>query len=550
MFTLSPAESKVRAASRWPLVRSEAAVVLFFLAVAVVHTRPLAADLRGRMPAGSDPVIHLYTVSWLSGHLLPPRGLYGGNIFHPDPNGVMFSDLAFGTAVLLVPFRLFTKDPVLLCNLGYLLALAFSGWAFHRLVMSLEGRRSAALVAGVLATFGSHQMSHVYHLPLLTTGWLALFVLGLVRIVDRPTPGSALLCGTAYALTLQSTGYYGVAAALVGFACLALHPRRFLDRRRAAAAGLAILTAGLLSAGYLHAFTSLRAREGQVFARDPGLSAEMAFSPARDLGSRAYVYRGLLGTRGEQLFPGLLTLGLAGVALVRRRPHAWFVGGAAVLLVAISLGPAARLLGRTVPLPYSWLFAVPPFDSMRHPYTFAAVAVLLLAVLAGQGAAALAASRPAWLGVVAVGASLVETLGPGMATRPVAHGVPPVYEALRALPPGAALDLPVLEPETVLWAARHGQPVANGFGAFVPLYTITLHRYVRNHWLRRTPEDLDASKPTPFLLRHFDVRYVILPLGRRRGLEGLAAAFDRSQSFALVAEAEDGDRIYEVRRRP
>ena len=144
--------------------------------------------------------------------------------------------------------------------------------------------------------------------------------------------------------------------------------------------------------------------------------------------------------------------------------------------------------------------------------------------------------------------ALLETLGPGIQVRPVAPGLPPVYARLLTLPTGAAVDLPVLEPETLLFAARHGRPVVNGAGAFTPLYTATLDRHVRHHWLRRVPESVDASKPAEFLRRAFDTRYVILPTGRRYGLWPLAGAFDRSRGFRLVAETEDGDRIYEIVR--
>ena len=144
--------------------------------------------------------------------------------------------------------------------------------------------------------------------------------------------------------------------------------------------------------------------------------------------------------------------------------------------------------------------------------------------------------------------AVLETLAPPLAVREVPRGLPSAYVRLLSLPPGAALDLPVLEPDTLLWAARHGRPVVNGTGAFTPLYTATLDRQVRNHWLRRNPGDLDASKPTEFLRRVFDARYVILPTGRRPDLWDLSAAFDRSPAFRLAAEAEDGDRIYEIVR--
>ena len=117
---------------------------------------------------------------------------------------------------------------------------------------------------------------------------------------------------------------------------------------------------------------------------------------------------------------------------------------------------------------------------------------------------------------------------------------------LATLPPGPILDLPVFSELSVVWAARHGRPVLNGIGAFGPAQTLVLDRYIENHWLAGAPPDLDASRPTPYLLERFPVRYVIVPIGRIQGLRPLARAFDRSRLFHLAAEAPDGDRIYEV----
>jgi hypothetical protein len=93
-------------------------VAAFFLALAVLATRPLALDLFGRSLPGPDPLIDLWTVHWLSGHALEPSRLFEGNIFHPLPHAALYSDLSLGTAVLVVPLRLFVEEPVLLYNLA------------------------------------------------------------------------------------------------------------------------------------------------------------------------------------------------------------------------------------------------------------------------------------------------------------------------------------------------------------------------------------------------------------------------------------------------
>src|SRR5262245_44638445 len=93
-------------------IGQEAAAIGLFLLLAAVATRPLVLDPRSRTLAGPDPLIDLWTVHWLTSHALAPGKLFGGNIFHPEPHAVLFSDLSFGTAVLVAPLRGWVSDPV------------------------------------------------------------------------------------------------------------------------------------------------------------------------------------------------------------------------------------------------------------------------------------------------------------------------------------------------------------------------------------------------------------------------------------------------------
>jgi hypothetical protein len=520
----------------------ETAVAGFFLALAAVATRPLVLDLFGRTLPGPDPLIDLWTVNWLSGHMLQP-GLYDGNIFHPLTRSAVYSDLSLGTAVLLLPLRPLIADPVPLYNIGVVLALAFGGWSFHLLVRSLTADTGAGLVAGTLAAFGSHQLFHVYHLNLLSIGWLALLLLGLHRLETRPGPSATLLSGVSFAVCVQTSGYYAVTAALLPLLFAAARWRALVRPTSLRATLLAAAVGTLLSLPYLLAFREVRERDG--LRRPPGMSRNMAFQPVRDLSSHGYLYGTVLGSQGERLFPGLLSLGLAGIAVARRRPAAPFYAVATGLLTVVSLGPELSFGGATLPLPYRTLFAIPPLDSMRHPYTFAAVATMALSVLAGIGCASLRIPRG-----VFVALAVLETLAPGPATREVPRGLPPVYERWLALPPGPALEVPLAAPDVLLWATRHGRGVVNGDGAFLPRLHGRLDQLMRREWLKQAPQDVDGTETAALVRDELPVRYLIVPCGRQPDTCRLAGALNRSRVFTLVAEMPDGDRLYEISRRP
>lgn len=521
-------------------------MVAFFLVLSLVATRPLASGMGRQTLAGPDPLIDLWTLHWLTGHIARPTEFFGGNIFYPVPGAVLYSDLSMGTAVLMLPFRLLIDDGVVLYNLSVILALAFGAWSFFLLARRLTGELWPSLLAGVLAAFASHQLYHVYHLNLLSTGWIALFLYGLHWLVRTPSWKAALLVGVSFSLSAQSSGYYAVACVLLSVVFLATHVARFRHSSIIAATAAAIFVALVLTTPYAKAFSDIKERDG--LRRPIGMSAQMAWRPVRDMGSHSYLYGATLGRRGERLFPGLLALGLAVVAVKRRRKEDTFYLAAIAILGIVALGPQLRIFDLQIPLPYSALFSVQPLDAMRHPYTFAAVATMLLGVVAALGLSRLD-KRRAWIGPAAVALAVLETLAPPVRVRPVAPGVPSAYGLLLQSKPGAILEIPVFEPDTLLWATRHGMPLVNGVGAFVPPETGALERQITNHWVERVPYDVDTSRPMGYLLERFAPRYVVIPVGRKPYLRGLAEAFDRSSRFSFFYESPEGDRLYQSVRR-
>ncbi|HEX6737629.1 MAG TPA: hypothetical protein VF310_05150 [Vicinamibacteria bacterium] len=522
-------------------------VFAFFLALAGLATRPLVGDLRGQTLASPDPLIDLWTINWLTTHFFDPQRMLAGNIFHPAPHAVLYSDLSLGTVLLVLPLRAWLRDPVLLYNGALLLTLAFAGWAWYRLAHELTGCLWGSLMAGIVAAFSSHQLFHIYHLNLVGTGWLALFVLGLHRLRTRPSWRAAVLAGLSFAVTAQSSGYYAVAATVLALVLAGLELARWRERRLVVAVAGAVALATLLTLPYLMAYARVDAAEG--LRRPLGLSARMAFQPGRDLGSQGYLYGALLGGEGERLFPGLLCLGLAGLALVRRAGPWRFYAAAIGVLLVLSLGPSWTVGGHTVALPYYWLATLPLLDGMRHPYTFAAVATFLLAVVAALGWREWRwAARP-WAGPLLVALAVAEVAAPGPKLRPLPAGLPGYFEVLDRLPPGPVLEVPPFAEETLLWAARTGRPMLNGQGsAFAPLDALRLNRYVENQWLRGVPSDLDATRPARFLVERTDVRYVVVPAGRKPQFIPLLGAFSGSRLFRQVASSREGDVVFEVVR--
>ncbi len=510
----------------------ELALFAFFVIAAGFVLRPLPFHLADSIPAGSDPPHHLYILNWLLDHGLS-SDRFEGRMFHPAKNAVLRSDLSMGTVVLVAPMAPFVTEPLVRFNLANWLSLAFSGWAFCLLARSWTQSTLAGIFAGITAVCGSHQSLHYVHLNLLSVGWLPIFLLALDRVLSGGASRFATLAGASFALVAASSGYYGVAACLLAAVFFIRAPSPPGLRWGAQAA---LLSAVFLSP-YLLAYANLHGEESLV--RTSRELARGSFTLA-DLGSRTLLHRIWNPAVGEPLFPGFAVIGLAALALWKGSRRERTLGLGALLLFWLGLGEPGGL--------YRLLAFVPPFSSMRHPVTLTAVALMLVSVLAAHGLARIQKTRLS-IAIALFGVGAIETLAPANDFFPVAPGVPPVYEAFLKLPAGPVLEVPPYEATPLIWAARRGFETVNGGGAFIPAIITRIETTTENHWLTDSYQPIDESKAAGILLNETATRYLILPAGRRGGLDPLIQRFSECRCFKELGVYQY-DHLYEVVRDP
>jgi hypothetical protein len=183
-----------------------------------------------------------------------------------------------------------------------------------------------------------------------------------------------------------------------------------------------------------------------------------------------------------------------------RLPALLFLAAAVVL----SLGPVPASAGRRLGIdgPYLWLYQlVPGFDGLRVPARFAMVAYVFLSMLAGYGLAWIDRLRrgPALVAIAGVLFLIEATAAPiGLNLRMGARGLgrppnrvepaasaPPVYHALRALPPGTVVaELPfgatAWELRYVYYSTVHRHRLLNGFSGGFPRSYHEHRRWLEN----------------------------------------------------------------------
>lgn len=151
----------------------------------------------------------------------------------------------------------------------------------------------------------------------------------------------------------------------------------------------------------------------------------------------------------------------------------------AVATYILALGPTAHVLGYRFwyKAPYSWLMALPWFDSARVPARIGTVMALALAVLVAIAIARIQLARPRrWL----PGVALVCVLSDGALTIAAV----PMQEAVDAHTWGAdaVLEIPLdtyRDAAAMAGSFRHGLPVINGYSGFEPPHYLVLSAAVR-----------------------------------------------------------------------
>ncbi|HVG84970.1 MAG TPA: hypothetical protein VM820_10640 [Vicinamibacterales bacterium] len=199
-----------------PRDRRLAWVALGFTALTLVFTWPLALGLSRDVPGDlGDSLLNMWILAWGAEHA--PRLLTGtitwaafwnGNIFHPEPYSLAFSEHMFAQALQIAPIYALTGNIILGYNLLFLSTFVISAIGAYLLARDLTGDWRAGIIAGLVFGFLPYRISQVPHLQVLSSEWMPLALWGFHRyIAFRSTRG---LIGGTIALVLQnwSCGYY------------------------------------------------------------------------------------------------------------------------------------------------------------------------------------------------------------------------------------------------------------------------------------------------------------------------------------------------------
>lgn len=277
-----------------------------------------------------DPLLNCWLMLWTSGQLLSfLSGDFGalgrywhGNIFHPEPLTLAYSEHLTPQMLQALPVLAATDNVILSYNLVVMATFVLSGLGVFLLVRDLTGRPVAAFVAGLAFAFAPYRFDQLAHIQVLSSQWMPFVLLGFRRYLE--TGRRRALVGGAAALVAQnlSCGYFALffLPFVIAYVLYELAARRRLGDL---AAWRAFVVAGLFVAALTLPFfvPYLQVRDSGLGVRTLGeitmFSADVhafATAPAQSWlwGDRLRAFPRPEG----QTFPGFTILLLAAAAIV------------------------------------------------------------------------------------------------------------------------------------------------------------------------------------------------------------------------------------------
>jgi len=511
---------------------------LGYAALTAIMTWPHVTVLATHAPDHQDIYFNLWRLRWIA-HALAraPLDLFHGNIFHPEPLTLSFSDAILVEGAAAAPLFWLGLPPVLVHNLTLWAALVGSGAGMFVLIRHLTGNRGAAFAGGLIFTFAPYRFDHYMHMELQWALWIPWAFWALSRTIADGSRRHGLLTGVFVALQMLSSIYYGIfLATLLPIAGLVLLAATGPTRRRAALSALvpgaiaAAVASGAYAAPYFLTKDRLGGRgqhEIHTFSARP--SSYLISTPDNIVWGGTFEGR----SRPERrLFPGALALLLASFGLLLRRPSpmrmACLLG--AVAAFELSLGFSG----------YSFAILhehVPVYQGLRAMARAGLFVLFFVAVLAGYGHAFVASVFPARVRLVFAAAVVLVLLGE-YRVRPLTlvaypNGPPPLHAWLAEQPRGVVVELPMAAPEALpgpdpryaYLSTFHWQPLLNGYSGFHPRSYLERAADVRGFPDERAIARLHADGAR-YLVVHLDAWR---PDARARIRETLATRYGLAQ---------------------
>lgn len=512
------------------------------------------------------------------------------NIFYPEKNTLSFSDTLYGQTPITLPLQLLTNNIVLTENLYIFMTFPIAAVAMFFLSYFLTKHILASALSGLFFAFSYPRLAQIGHMPMISSQWIPLFVLFLIKYVEDGSWKHLLWTFLFYLLSIASSIYFGIFLIPFALFAIVLELVRWIRNKSMATVkkivkSLLIFTIPMIVVLIIVLFPYIRLK-----AELPGIKRTL--EDASRLSAQMVDYRTVLPTswiassnifikdvNERPLYPTFTLTFLALLGIVvgwkAHKKYIAFLTMSGISALLLSFGPYLDIvIGKFewfhVTMPYYYLYpAIPILQSIRVPARLSIIVVLALSGLAAIGLSYILKGKLKFLlsGLI-IFLFMVEVWQVQTPSVPIAIGndVPVVYQWLSTQPDSVIIAELPFRPLAVIVSSMQDQlfrpyeKIRDNDGYALETYRTYFSIYHRKRMLngysgffpqvyhdQATILQYFPSKSSIDLLERQHVTYIIVHAWQytNKYIQDIKRELSRFQNIKLVQQLGD-DYVYEI----
>ena len=203
-------------------------IFIIYLSLSIFITYPLISHFtdsiialtKNNLPAG-DSAVFLWNFWWFKKAFveLKTSPLFTHYQAHPIGTTLIYSTLSEFNSALSIPLQYFLPLTAIY-NIFIIISLTLTGFFTYLLVKYITKSHLSGFISGLIFSFTLYHQAHYSHLNLLSTEWIPLTILFVLKTSETKKIGYAVLSAIFFVINALSCWYYFIF--LIIFLCLFL----------------------------------------------------------------------------------------------------------------------------------------------------------------------------------------------------------------------------------------------------------------------------------------------------------------------------------------
>lgn len=430
--------------NRFPFMKTIFYLFLLSLLLAVCYFYPFSFHLGNSVVNVIDPLFYAWNLSHNAATIAAGefRTLLNTNIYFPLTNTLAFSDTLFSQTIAAAPIIWITKNPILAENISLLLTFPLASLSMFFLSYWFTKDILASSISGLFYAFSYPRIAQLGHLPTLSSQYLPLCVLFLLKYLETGTRAAAIALLCFLLLTIGSGIYFAVflfpmiiCACLIYLVYWIKNKQASICLQRVKTITPYLIPFSLFVLFLIYPYILLKIENPEIKRNIFDTMHLRAFpiDYLQVLPTSILTRFGFpIGSPEHALYPTitLFILAVAGIIIAWKKRKLYTIILICWACIAFILSFGTEQYG--IRLPYYYLYQwIPLFQIVRVPARFSIFFILSLSVLASFALASIE-SRLRRIYIIIICLFLVETVQINIPfTRiPIKDTIPPVYQWL------------------------------------------------------------------------------------------------------------------------